>query len=211
LNNQYKTFEIQKGQKYKAANVTAEGDWSGIAFMLVAAAISGEIQVDGISYLSKQGDKAIVDVLKMCGAIVNIEQNSVRVIRNELHAFEFDATDVPDLFPPLVSLALNCLGKSIIKGVSRLKHKESDRGQTLQMEFNKLGANIRIENDSMIIEGCNIHGGNVYSHNDHRIAMALAVAALNSDSQIVIENSEAVGKSWPDFFERLKELGASIE
>ena len=209
--HQYEKFEILGGQNYKAVAVKADGDWSGIAFMLVAAAISGEIAVEGIRIDSPQGDKVIIEVLKNCGAEVITDQNSVKVRKNQLKAFEFDATDVPDLFPPLVALALNCTGKSVIKGVSRLKNKESDRGQTLQSEFNKIGANIIIDNDMMIIEGTSLYGGKVYSHNDHRIAMALAIAGLNSNDAISIENSEAVGKSWPDFFENLKELGAIIE
>jgi 3-phosphoshikimate 1-carboxyvinyltransferase len=206
-NHLYQKFTIEKGQEYMAAEIRAEGDWSGAAFPLVAAAISGIVELRGISSKSSQGDKAILDVIKSCGSNVTENNEGVMVSKNFLNAFEFDATDVPDLFPPLVALAVNCDGKSIIKGVSRLKHKESDRGITLQSEFNKLGANILIDNDIMIIEGSQLKGNKVNSHNDHRIAMALAVAALNADGDVIIENAEAVGKSWPDFFERMKDIG----
>jgi 3-phosphoshikimate 1-carboxyvinyltransferase len=210
INHSYQRYEIKKGQKYCATDIKAEGDWSGAAFPLVAAAISGSIELLDIDINSTQGDKAILNVIKSCGAKVYESNNSIKVSKNVLNAFEFDATDVPDLFPPLVALAINCKGKSVIKGVSRLKHKESDRGYTLQNEFQKLGANILIDNDLMIIEGSSLKGNKVSSHNDHRIAMALAIAAINADGEVEIENSDAVGKSWPDFFEKMKDIGMDV-
>jgi len=207
----YERFMIKGGQSYKPCNCYAEGDWSGAAFILVAAAIAGEIRLIGINNDSLQGDKRIVDVIKACGAKVIILENEIFIQKDKLMAFEFDATDVPDLFPPLVSLAVNCVGKSYIKGVSRLKHKESDRAMTLQTEFAKLGANIQIEGDIMIVEGSQLVGKQVFSHHDHRIAMALAIAALTAQGTVEINGSEAVGKSWPDFFEKLESLGANVK
>jgi 3-phosphoshikimate 1-carboxyvinyltransferase len=210
-NDNYERFSIKGGQSYKACNSYAEGDWSGAAFVLVAAAIAGELKLTGIDYYSLQGDKQIVDVLKQSGADVKIGNNEVIVKKDKLMAFQFDATDVPDLFPPLVALAVNCKGKSKIKGVSRLKHKESDRASTLQEEFSKLGARIILEGDNMIVEGTELHGANVFSNHDHRIAMALAVAGLTINSKTIISGSESVGKSWPDFFEKMHTIGANIE
>ena len=206
VNENYERFLISKGQDYKPADIYAEGDWSGAAFVLVAAAIAGEICLKGIDNQSTQGDKRIVDALKDCGAFVKEEENEVIVKKESLNAFEFDATDAPDLFPPLVSLAVNCRGKSKIKGVSRLKHKESDRANTLKSEFEKLGALVELDGDYMIVEGTQLNEGKVHSHNDHRIAMALAIAALNVEGEVVIEQSESVAKSWPDFFEKLEEI-----
>ena len=207
----YDRFLIKGGQSYKACNCYAEGDWSGAAFILVAAAIAGEVRLTGINNDSLQGDKQIVDVIKACGAEVIESENEIFVKRDKLMAFEFDATDVPDLFPPLVSLAVNCVGKSFIKGVSRLKHKESDRAMTLQTEFAKLGANIQIEGDIMIVEGSQLIGTKVFSNHDHRIAMALTISALTIQNEVEIEDSEAVGKSWPDFFEKLESIGAKVK
>ncbi len=206
LKKDNKEFFIEAGQVYKGGDFYAEGDWSGAAFALVAAAIAGEITLKGIDNNSTQGDKRIVDVLKFCGAIIEEADNKIFVRKGGLKAFEFDATDVPDLFPPLVALAINCEGTSKIKGISRLKHKESDRANTLKSEFLKLGANIVLDDDFMIIEGASLKGGNVHSHNDHRIAMALAISALTADGEVVIEQSESVAKSWPDFFEKLDEI-----
>jgi 3-phosphoshikimate 1-carboxyvinyltransferase len=206
VNDGYKRFFIESGQAYKGGDFYAEGDWSGAAFVLVAAAVAGEINLKGIDNNSTQGDKRIVDVLKSCGAIIKQADNEIFVQKGELNAFEFDATDVPDLFPPLVALAVNCNGTSIIKGVSRLKHKESDRANTLKIEFEKLGANIELDGDFMRVEGTRLKGAKVHSHNDHRIAMALAIAALNAEGEVDIEQSESVAKSWPEFFEKLEEI-----
>ena len=126
-------------------------------------------------------------------------------------AFHFNATDCPDLFPPLVALAAYCNGKTVIEGVSRLSHKESNRAITLQEEFKKMGVEIKLQDDLMMIEGGHgVMGAKVHSQHDHRIAMACAVAALKADSDTVIEDAEAVNKSYPGFFEDLKLLNAAV-
>jgi 3-phosphoshikimate 1-carboxyvinyltransferase len=128
-----------------------------------------------------------------------------------MNAFYFDATDCPDLFPPLVALAAYCKGKTTIKGVSRLAHKESNRAITLQDEFDMMGVTIDLEGDDMIIHGGGIvKGADVHSHHDHRIAMACAVAGLKADSEMVIEDAQAVKKSYPDFWQDLEKLGAGV-
>ena len=128
-----------------------------------------------------------------------------------MKAFEFDATDCPDLFPPLVALATYCNGKSIIRGVHRLASKESDRAKALQEEFGKMGVKSELNNDEMIIHGGGkLIGAKVHSHHDHRIAMACAVAALKANGETTIEVAEAINKSYPDFFWHLKKLGADV-
>ncbi len=210
VNCDYRKFIIRAGQKYQPVNVKAEGDWSGAAFILVAAAIAGEVEITGISKYSKQGDKQIVDILKQVGAVVKETDNSVFVSKNNLDAFEFDATDTPDLFPPLVALAVNCSGISKIKGVSRLLHKESNRAVSLKSEFEKLSAKISLSDDYMFISGGQLHGNTVNSHNDHRVAMALATAAITINEAVAIENSEAIAKSWSEFFYKFAEIGLAI-
>ena len=129
-----------------------------------------------------------------------------------LKAFEFDATDCPDLFPPLVALAAVCKGLTILQGVSRLAHKESDRGLTLQTEFAKLGIRIELDQDRMLVYGgTGIHGAEVFSQHDHRIAMACGVVALCADGPISITDAEAVNKSYTDFFKHLQHLGAKVD
>jgi 3-phosphoshikimate 1-carboxyvinyltransferase len=190
---------------------TVEGDWSGGAFLLVAGAIAGPITVRGLDLTSTQADKAIVDALMAAKAGIAIEAKGIKIHPAEMKGFVFDATDCPDLFPPLVALAAYCKGRTTIYGVSRLIHKESNRALTLQDEFDKMGVYIKLERDEMLIQGNGIvKGADVHSHHDHRIAMACAVAALKADSEMVIEEAQAIDKSYPDFYEDLKKLGADV-
>ena len=188
-----------------------EGDWSGGAFLLVAGAIAGNITVRGLDLASSQADKKIVDVLMDANAGIAMEAKGIKIVSSNMKAFEFDATDCPDLFPPLVALAAYCDGTSIIKGVHRLASKESNRAKALQEEFGKMGVKIELKNDEMIIHGGGkLVGTKVESHHDHRIAMACAVAALKADGETTIEGAEAINKSYPDFFWHLKKLGADV-
>jgi 3-phosphoshikimate 1-carboxyvinyltransferase len=190
---------------------TVEGDWSGGAFLLVAGAIAGSITVRGLDLMSTQADKAIVDALMSANAGIAIEAKGIKVNAAEMKGFQFDATDCPDLFPPLVALAAYCMGRTTIKGVSRLIHKESNRALTLQDEFDKMGVLIKLERDEMLIQGTGIvKGADVHSNHDHRIAMACAVAGLKATSEMVIEEAQAVNKSYPDFYEDLRKLGADV-
>ena len=215
-NNNYESFAIKpfNGLTNKQINYAVEGDWSGAAFLLVAGAIAGTITVKGLDVLSTQGDKAILQALMDCGANISIEEKQIMVssaLGVGSKAFHFNATDCPDLFPPLVALASYCEGISVIEGVSRLSHKESNRAFTLQEEFKKMGVEIKLQDDLMMITGGKgLNGATVHSHHDHRIAMACAVAALKANGKTVIEEAEAVNKSYPVFYEDLKMLGANV-
>lgn len=188
-----------------------EGDWSGGAFLLVAGAIAGPITVRGLSLASTQADKAIVDALMAANAGIVIEAKGIQLHPTDMTAFDFDATDCPDLFPPLVALAAYCKGETTIKGVSRLAHKESNRGLTLQEEFGKMGIKIMLDGDVMTVQGGNgVKAASTHSRHDHRIAMACAVAALKAEGTSTIEEAQAVNKSYPDFYDDLKKLGADV-
>jgi len=190
---------------------TVEGDWSGGAFLLVAGVIAGSITVRGLDLMSTQADKAIVDALMKANASIAMDTKGIKLHAGEMNAFDFDATDCPDLFPPLVALASYCKGKTTIRGVSRLAHKESNRGLTLQEEFGKMGVKIELLDDVMIVHGGNeVKGATVHSRHDHRIAMACAVAALKAKGETTIEEAQAVKKSYPDFYEHLQKLGATL-
>ncbi len=213
INNQYREFTFHPSEISLAeVHYTIEGDWSGGAFLLVAGAIAGPITVVGLDPSSTQADKAILKALTDCGCDVRINQREITISPATLRPFEFDATNCPDLFPPLVALAAYCNGTSVIKGVSRLAHKESDRALTLQAEFEKMGLTIRLEGDLMFVDGgVELNGASVRSHHDHRIAMACAVAALKASGDVVISQANAINKSYPDFFDHLEQLGAIVE
>jgi 3-phosphoshikimate 1-carboxyvinyltransferase len=190
---------------------TVEGDWSGGAFLLVAGAIAGPITIRGLDLASTQADKAVINALMNANAGIAMNGKAIHLVPTDMNGFEFDATDCPDLFPPLVALAAYCKGKTEIKGVSRLAHKESNRGLTLQEEFGKMGVKIELSDDLMIIHGANkVRGARVHSRHDHRIAMACAVAALKADGEMIIDEAMAVKKSYPDFYLDLQSLGASL-
>jgi 3-phosphoshikimate 1-carboxyvinyltransferase len=194
-----------------AVKYTVEGDWSGGAFLLVAGAIAGNITVEGLDVNSPQADKAILDALKMAGTKITIDNYAIKIKPGSLAAFQFDATDCPDLFPPLVALAANCTGVTSIRGVHRLTYKESDRATALHAEFKKMGVMIEFEGDDMLITGNgNVNGNIVHSHHDHRIAMACAVAGLKAQGKMVIHDAEAVNKSYPGFYDHLQKLNARI-
>ncbi len=202
----YTEFYIKALQEYQPVSFDIEGDWSSASTLLVAGALAGSVELTNLSTLSKQADRAIVEALIASGAQVESTDKSVKVTAATLHPFDFDATQSPDLFPALVALAAACNGTSHIKGVKRLAHKESNRAQTLQSEYAKVGITIDINGDEMTIHSGKIHSATVTSHNDHRIAMSLATVALIADGPITIENSGSVSKSYPLFFEDLESL-----
>jgi 3-phosphoshikimate 1-carboxyvinyltransferase len=216
-NKNYQSFYFSSEDWQKPASsvkYTVEGDWSGGAFLLVAAAIAGQATVRGLDPDSAQADKAILIALHRAGVSMFYDKKEITIQQTDsskLKAFEFDATDCPDLFPPLVALAASCHGSSFIRGASRLTHKESDRALTLQEEFGKMGVDILINGDVMGIKGTrNIGSASLHSRHDHRIAMAIAVAALKAEGPVQIEKAEAINKSYPSFFEDIQKLGASV-
>ena len=218
---QYERFEFFALPPLAAhINYSVEGDWSGAAFLLVAGAIAGPITVKGLQLNSMQADKVVLQALKAAGASIKINEDSILIgppinsdgMVAQLKAFEFDATDCPDLFPPLVVLAALCNGVTTLHGLSRLAHKESDRGLSLQTEFSKLGIRIDLNQDSMMVYGgTGIHGAEVFSQHDHRIAMACGIAALCADGPITITDAEAINKSYTDFFVHLQQLGGKVD
>jgi 3-phosphoshikimate 1-carboxyvinyltransferase len=198
-------FRIEGRRRYRPADFAVEGDWSGAAFLLVAGAIAGAgspLVVQGLELGSAQPDRAIVEALRDAGARISAMDGGLAALPSAsgLRAFSFDATDRPDLFPPLVALAARCAGTSEIRGVSRLRGKESDRAAALVEEFAKLGVKIDIEGETMLVAGGKARSGRVDARGDHRIAMAVAVTALAAEGPVEIEGAECVAKSWPSFF-----------
>lgn len=199
-------FRIPGGQVYRSCDYEVEGDWSGAAFLLVAGAVAGEIEMEGLRTDSLQADRAVLDALELAGASARWDSERLRVGKGTLRAFSFDATHCPDLFPALAVLACACAGESRIAGVGRLKHKESDRATVLVEEFGNLGGRLRVEGDFLFIEGTTLRGGSAHSRGDHRIAMALAVAGFLSKEGVRIQDEACVAKSYPRFFEDLARL-----
>ncbi len=210
-NRGYSEFMVKGNQKFIPGIVDIEGDWSGAAFLLCAGAIAGDITVTGISIDSAQPDRGIVTALRKAGADIVISSNAIKIKKSPLNGFEFDASECPDLFPPLAALAVYCNGETVIHGAERLKHKESDRGMTIKTELEKLGVVVDLHHDCMMIKGAQVHGADVESHGDHRIAMMCAIAALGADSPVAINGAECVNKSYNEFFDHIIKLGVKVK
>ncbi len=204
----HERFFIAGGQSYTPTRYNIEGDWSGASCLLVAGATAGEVTIRNLNPVSTQADLAIVDALAKAGAQISTSQRAVTVKRGEeLYGFDFDATHCPDLFPALVALGAACRGVTTLRGTSRLLHKESNRAETLAEVFGALGIDIDLsEEDTMYITGGTIRSATVSSHNDHRIAMAAAVAALRADGPVTVTGAGAVEKSYPEFWNDLKKI-----
>ena len=207
----YGRFTLPGKQSYKATEFEVEGDWSSAAFLVVAAALAAcdeGVLIRGLDKDSQQPDRAVLDAAAAAGTPFEFRHDALKVGRASLKPFSFDATDCPDLFPPLVALASACPGETELKGVGRLGGKESDRAASLMAMLKHLGIGSEIRGDRMHIHGARPSGGRVEAWGDHRIAMAAAVAALAAESPVVIEGAECVAKSWPRFFEDFDSLKA---
>lgn len=205
--NDYSEFYVPGNQRYRGTDFAIEGDWSAAAMLLAAGATAGEVTVRNVSMLSKQADTAVCEALVRAGAAVIDEPHSITAAHRPLRGFEFDATHCPDLFPALAALAAAADGVSVLRGTSRLRHKECDRAEAIREEYGKLGIEVDlIEEDVMRIRGGAIRPATVSSHGDHRMAMSLAVAALRASGPVTVEGAECVAKSYPGFFDDLNRI-----
>ncbi len=216
------TFKIRGGQRYRAADFRIEGDWSGAANFLVAGAIFGDVEVEGLDTQSLQADISIMDILMDAGASMSQLEGdtpttgSIHVTRAPLCAFETDLNNCPDLFPIVAVLAAFCPGTSRIRGVERLRHKETDRAAAIVDMLTQMGVPVRVDEDEMTVEGMGLpqrvltgnllKGGSYTSHGDHRMVMALKVASLGADGPVEIDDTACVAKSFPEFLDMFDRL-----
>ena len=198
-------LELLPGSSYTPARYTVEGDWSAAAFLIVGALMGGRIRLFGLSRTSLQPDAAIAQVSTWPGVRWCWQGGALEVSGHleELRPFEFDCSACPDLIPPLVALGSAIEGCSAIHGASKLASKESDRGAVLAGELGKLGVGVTVDGDTLTVEGhSGLKGGAMFSsHDDHRVAMAMACVSLVCGSPNRLQGWEAVGKSYPGFWE----------
>jgi len=214
ISKKFDCLRIPSNQTYKPCDHRVPGDFSSAAFLLVAAVIThSEVSVKNLSYGTVQGDKAILGILKQMGVNGKVCKDQVEIDGKGglLEAVNVDARDVPDLVPVCTVLACYAKGTSKIHDAHRLRYKESDRLLSLYLELKKMGAEIMMDESSLTVKGpCELHGAVLDPHNDHRIAMACAVAALGASGETRIQDAECVRKSYPKFFSDLRELGADV-
>ena len=214
VSEDFRRLKIPSNQVYKPYNHRIPGDFSSAAFLLAAAAITtSEVTVKNLDYKTIQGDKVILGVLKRMGVEGKVCSDSVEIAGSGglLDAVDVDAREIPDLVPVCAALACYAKGTSRIHEAQRLRLKESDRLAALYVELRKMGADITMDESSLTVKGqCRLHGATIDSHNDHRIAMACAAAAIGAEGETIIQDAECVRKSYPHFFHDLRVLGADV-
>jgi 3-phosphoshikimate 1-carboxyvinyltransferase len=204
-------FSIPAPQTYHAAHHAIEGDYSSAATLLAAGALAGDVRIASLHQDSIQGDAEIVGILRRFGAPVKHHDKTCHVVRGPLRATVIDSTHIPDLVPVCAAVATQARGTTRIINAGRLRHKESDRLETTARELSAMGADIEATDDGLDIRGpMPLHGADIETHDDHRIAMAAAVAALVADGDTIVHDVECVEKSYPNVMRDLRTLGADI-
>ncbi len=191
----------------QGGDYTAEGDWSGAAALLACG-----FCVSGLDPCSAQGDRRFLGIMTACGAKVLQKGGTFRLDCSALHGAEIDAGDVPDLVPVTAALLATADGVSRIKNAQNLRHKESDRLFAVTALLCALGADVCETEDGLLIRGKPVlKGGTADSANDHRIVMAAAVAAQKCKTPVVIQNAQAIDKSFPSFFNLYRTQGGAAD
>ena len=208
------TLCIPGGQQYHPRDYIVEGDYSQAAFLAVLGAVKGGIALTGLAAETLQGDAAILDILRRCGAKFTRTEAGLVFEQAPLHGVDIDLADCPDLGPVLMVLGLLCEGTTVIRNAERLRIKESDRIAAMEAELRACGGVLSSEGGTITVQGCKprLHAPEapLSGHNDHRVVMSLTVLALAADIPLAINEAEAVQKSWPHFFDALKPLGVEV-
>ena len=208
------TLCIPGGQQYHPRDYIVEGDYSQAAFLAVLGAVKGGITLTGLAAETLQGDAAILDILRRCGAKFTRTEAGLVFEQAPLQGVDIDLADCPDLGPVLMVLGLLCEGTTVIRNAERLRIKESDRIAAMEAELRACGGVLSSEGGTITVQGCKprLHAPEapLSGHNDHRVVMSLTVLALAADIPLAINEAEAVQKSWPHFFDALKPLGVEV-
>lgn len=197
-------YIIKGGQEYKPYTYNVEGDFSQAAFFLAM----GDVELTGLDGSSLQGDKEIVTVYKSMGMDIRCAQNGYKTNGKAVKNITVNVSQIPDCVPVLACVMAVTEGEGRITDAARLRIKESDRLSAISCELKNLGADVEEGSDYLIIHGKKrLSGGICSSHNDHRIAMAIATISPYCDGEVIIKGAESVNKSMPDFWERFRRLG----
>ncbi|MCL2025767.1 MAG: 3-phosphoshikimate 1-carboxyvinyltransferase [Leptospirales bacterium] len=211
-NRDYRQFIIKGGQKYYPFREAIPADFSSAVFFMAAAAITNsELVLEGLDYNDSQGDREVAGILKKMGADVNIEGRRTTIKGKKLAGGVFDLNGIPDALPALAVTACFAEGETRLVNVPQARLKETDRISVMCAELKKLGADVMELPDGLIIKGSKLKGGAVSGHFDHRVVMALAVAGLACEGELVVDTAEASRITFPDFFDLMKIIGATIE
>jgi len=205
------TFFIKGGRRYKPQEVSVDGDWSGAAVLLIIGALCAEngLLVRNINLDLPQADQAILHVFDLAQVDYTRNENSVKVFASTIHAFEFDATQCPDLIPCIAAMASFGNGITTIRGAKRLVVKESNRAGAIVEEFAKSGIRVIVRGDEMMVYPGHARPAIWNSHKDHRMVMAASIFGL-AGAKTLVQNADCISKSYPDFYQDLQQVGARI-
>lgn len=202
---------VPGGQRYRPCRWQVEGDWSQAAFFLAAGALGGDVAVRGLRPDSLQGDKAAAGLLAQGGALLSWEEGALRCRAGAWRGVAIDASQIPDLVPILAAAFALAEGETVICRAERLRLKESDRLAAMAQGLNALGARVRETADGLAIAGVPaLRGGLAEGANDHRVVMALSIAALRAQGECRITGGDSIRKSYPDFFDHYHQLGGNV-
>ena len=203
------------GQQYHPCDYNVEGDYSQAAFPAVLGAVCGGVTITGLAPDTLQGDAAILDILRRCGAAFTRTGDSVTFAKAPLHGVDIDLADCPDLGPVLMVLGLLCEGTTVIRNAERLRLKESDRIAAMEAELRACGGVLESDGGTITVHGCagllHAPAAPLHGHNDHRVVMSLAVLAAAAALPLTVDDAEAIQKSWPGFFADAAPLGVEVE
>ena len=202
-------YSIPGNQRYLPCDCTVEGDWSQAAFFLAAGALGEKpLTIRGLSLSSTQGDQEAARLFRRFGAEVLEDESCVTVIPHPLRGIDIDASQIPDLVPILAVTGALAEGVTRITGAARLRIKESDRLTAIADGIRRLGGKVEELPDGLILTGVpTFLGGKAEGYNDHRIVMALSIAALCSQTTVELTDAQSICKSYPNFFDDYKRLG----
>ena len=199
-----------KRQSYLPADVTVERDWSSAAYLLGAGALAGRVTVEELKTGSSQADTSILGILDEMGATVVSKRGSITVEKAALSGIELDLSDSPDLFPVVASLCAVASGRSVLRGLRRLRLKESDRVASMTGGLLGMGVRCELVGDILTIEGGSLKGCVIDPWGDHRIAMAFSILGLAAEGETTILDADCVSKSYPGFWGDLEALGVEL-
>ena len=201
---------IPGSQTYRPLDTAVESDWSQAAFLLAAGALGGEVTLTGLNPASAQGDREALSLFRRFGAAVEEAPGRIVCRKAPLHGIDIDAAQIPDLVPVLAVTAALADGVTHITGAARLRLKESDRLAAVADGIRRLGGRVEEGPDSLTITGVSrLAGGRAEGYNDHRIVMALSMAALGCEAPVTVTDAQSVAKSWPAFFEDYRAIGVT--
>jgi 3-phosphoshikimate 1-carboxyvinyltransferase len=211
-NHQMKKFKVKGNQKYKAFDLPVAADFSSATFFLCSAALlADEVTLLGLDFSDSQPDKAVVNYLKEMGADIQIESDSVKIRASQLKGTEIDMNATPDALPAMAVTAAFAEGETRLVNVPQARNKETDRIACMATELQKMNVDVEELPDGIIIRHSRLKPAQLHGWADHRIVMALSLAAMALDGKCVIDTAEAMNVTFPSYVELMKSIGAKME